>query len=97
MAPEQLVGKPATERSDVYAYAVTAWEVACGTYPFVATTLGELRHAIDAGRVAEPLHAVSPALVAILQRGLARDPDDRYPSMRALLDDLDALDLTRSA
>ena len=34
MAPEQHEGRPADVRSDVYAFALTAWETLCGDLPF---------------------------------------------------------------
>lgn len=90
MAPEQHAADPATEASDQYAFAVSTWEVVCGTYPFIATTLGELRVAIESSRVSEPLHAVPSGIVDVLRRGMSADPAARYPSLRALLDPLEA-------
>ena len=85
MAPEQLAGDAATMASDQYAFAVTAWEIMCGTYPFIATTVGELRAAIDGERVSDPLHAVSPQTVATLRRAMQRDAERRFESMTELL------------
>lgn len=90
MAAEQLAAEPATEASDQYAFAVSTWEVVCGTYPFIATTIGELRAAIESDRVSDPLHVVPAGLSDVLRRGMNPDPGARFPSLRALLDTLDA-------
>ena len=50
MAPEQLAGAAAEVRSDVFAFAVTAWEALYGARPFAGRTVAELAVAIAAGR-----------------------------------------------
>ena len=72
MAPEQHDGQPATERSDIYAFGVTAWEVLCGAYPFVASTVGELHAASAAERYAPAARDVPDAILAPLRRATAR-------------------------
>jgi serine/threonine protein kinase len=49
MAPEQLAGAAAEVRSDVFAFAVTAWEALYGARPFAGRTVAELAVAIAAG------------------------------------------------
>jgi eukaryotic-like serine/threonine-protein kinase len=86
MAPAQLDGAPADEQSDQFAFAATAWEILFDTFPFPATTVGELRASIAAG----PADVPDPPtrVVAALRRGLAPDPVARYPSLTALLAEL---------
>jgi protein kinase-like protein/WD40 repeat protein len=87
MAPEQFDGGPADARADQFALCVTAWEAFAGQRPFVGAITVQLAAAIATGR---PVAAdrVPRRLRAILQRGLAPDPDARWPSVDALLDAL---------
>jgi tetratricopeptide (TPR) repeat protein len=87
MAPEQHAGKPLDHRADQFAFCVTLYEALYGDRPFAETSLAELTISITAGRVREaPAGAKVPTwLRRALVRGLAPLPDDRYPSMDALL------------
>jgi serine/threonine-protein kinase len=94
MAPEQLRGGPIDGRVDQFAWAVLAHEVLTGALPWrggddlLAVLASVLTDPVDE----EPLRAAGlPApLRAALLRALAKDPDRRFPSMKALLDALDA-------
>jgi serine/threonine protein kinase len=85
MAPEQLRGSAADEKSDQFSYCVTFWEAITGQRPFPGDTLPDIVAAVDSGT---PRHAegVPRRLRAILSRGLAWDPAQRWPSMNPLLD-----------
>jgi len=85
MAPEQLAGAPADARADQFAFCATAWEALTGQRPFAGVTVLEVAaaHARDAPRAAD---RVPRRLRPILERGLARDPAARWPSVDALLD-----------
>jgi TolB-like protein len=81
MAPEQLKGRRADARSDVWALGVVLFEMASGVRPFAGKTGYELSSAILTHST-PPLPAdVPPALAAIVERCLAKDPAQRY--MRA--------------
>jgi tetratricopeptide (TPR) repeat protein len=83
MSPEQHRGEAATSLSDQFSFCVSLHEAACGERPF---TIAEL----EAGELPPPPAPGAPAwLRAILARGLRREPRDRFPSMGALLRDLD--------
>jgi hypothetical protein len=83
MAPEHLNGQPADLRTDVFAFGVLMYEYATGRHPFDAPTA-----IARAGRVltAEPepvgrYRADLPAsLVSVLDRCLAKAPDERFAS-----------------
>jgi len=49
MAPEQLRGEPADERSDLFSFCVTFWEALHGERPFAGRDLDELATAVIAG------------------------------------------------
>ncbi len=97
MAPEQLAGGVADERSDVFAFCVVLWETVFGTRPFAGASLRERYLNIEAQRFLEP-RARGPraALVALLKRGLRFEPAARLPSMNVLLDELRALHRPRA-
>jgi eukaryotic-like serine/threonine-protein kinase len=77
MAPEQDRGQEADARSDQYSFCVALYEGLLGARP------GQ--------PLPEPRREVPARLEQILARGLAEDPQQRFPSMDALLDEL-ALD-----
>jgi tRNA A-37 threonylcarbamoyl transferase component Bud32 len=88
MAPEQLAGEPADARSDVYAFATVLHEALYGARPIAGDDVEGLRKAA-AAEAFSPVPAVVPArLRRVLVRGLRARPDDRYPTMRAMLDEL---------
>lgn len=79
MAPEQLVGRPADERADQFAFCISLYEGVVGSRPERADD--PLRTPI----LAFPPGRVPVWLQRVLRRGLATDPADRFPSMAALL------------
>ena len=86
ISPEQALGVAATAASDRYALAVAAFELLVGQRPFGA---GELA-AQARQHVEEPppqATARNPALPrgvdAVLARGMAKRPEDRWPSAGA--------------
>ena len=88
MAPEQLRGEPADDRSDQFSFCVSIVECFAGERPFVAATFEGLNDAIQQGVPKSSLTALPPGVDRVVQRGLQVSPEDRYPSMDALLDDL---------
>ena len=92
MAPERFRGK-ADARSDVYALAVTLYELLALRPPFSGHDQAEL-----IGQITEapppPLRELIPAvprdLETIVAKGMARDPELRYATATALADDLRA-------
>jgi tetratricopeptide (TPR) repeat protein len=88
MAPEQFAGAPADARSDQFSFCVALWEALHGERPFPATTMQQLRFMITSGAIARPRHPERAPewLRAVMVRGLATEPDARWPSMQALVD-----------
>jgi tetratricopeptide (TPR) repeat protein len=91
MPPEQLDGRFVDARSDQFAFCVAAFEALCGERPFVGETVSEILASIRAGRVRTPAKAagVPRGVLPPILRGLAAKPEDRWPSMAALLDALE--------
>ena len=87
MSPEQLDGKPVDARSDVFAFGATLYEMLSGARPFdgdgQASVIGSILKDEPA-----PLREVRPRLPRQLDRlvrtCLAKDPDDRWQTMRDL-------------
>ena len=84
MAPEQLLARATDARCDQFAFCVTAWEALTGARPFAGTSQAALLAAIENHEVVNEAR-VPRRLRAILHRGLASDPNARWPSMAALL------------
>jgi tetratricopeptide (TPR) repeat protein/predicted Ser/Thr protein kinase len=90
MSLEQFEGTAADPRSDQFGFCVSLYEALYGTRPFAGGTLAALRRAVAQGRV-EPAPkdvSVPSWLRAIVVRGLAPEPENRWPSMQVLLEAL---------
>ena len=84
ISPEQASGAVATAASDVYALGVVAYQCLSGHRPFDGTTPIEIamKHVRDKPR---PLPAdIPPAVRAIVDRALAKDPAQRWPTAAAM-------------
>jgi len=95
MSPEQIEGQRGDRRTDIYSLGVMLFELLTGHPPFsgdnpLAVMSQHLQGAIPRLDKVQP--GVSPQLAAVVLRSLRREPDDRYPDMRALIHDLDNLD-----
>jgi len=81
LAPEQVDGKPASPASDVYATGIVLFEMLTGEPPFtgdsaIAVALAHTRQPVpDLSRLRPDL---SPGVVAVVHRALAKDPAERY-------------------
>jgi tetratricopeptide (TPR) repeat protein/tRNA A-37 threonylcarbamoyl transferase component Bud32 len=94
LAPEHLSGRAGDRRVDVYALGVTLYECLTKRRPFEAPTREALLVRILDEPPPDPRRA-NPAigrdLLAILETAMAKDPDRRYATARALADDLAAV------
>lgn len=92
MAPEQAWGQPVDRRADVYSAGVMIWEAATGRRLWPGKNEVEILATMLREGPPSPRTVRSdvPAdLTAICMKALARDPQDRYPSAAALLEDLE--------
>ncbi len=99
MSPEQHAGTGADARSDQFAFAVTAWEAIWGQRPYITESLAALTFAIRDGAIdaPPPVAGLPPRLQPILRRALTVDPASRFPSVAALLDELETVVLVPPA
>jgi len=91
MAPEQVLGGAVDARADQFAFCVALWEAVYGEHPFGSGT--EVIEAIAEGRrrPARARHGEPAWLERALIRGLEPKPSARWPSMAALLDELERM------
>jgi Tol biopolymer transport system component len=91
MAPEQLEGKEADARTDIFAFGALLYEMASGRRAFEGGSQASLIAAIM-GKEPVPLAQVAPLAPApldrIVRRCLAKDPDDRWQSASDLAHEL---------
>ena len=92
IAPERADGKSATPASDVYSVGVVLFEAATGRRPVEGRDALATVLAIREGR-AEPLSSfrpnLDPALIEAIERALALDPAERWPSAAGFADALE--------
>jgi serine/threonine-protein kinase len=88
MAPEQLTGLTIDGRVDQYALAAIVYEMLSGRMPFspegsVTEQAMRVLHAKP-----PPIEGVSSAIMAVLDRGMSKDADVRFPSVSQFIDAL---------
>ena len=91
MAPEQFSRLEVTAAADQFSFCVTMWELLFGQRPFEGHTTQEIATSVLGGRIRSPprRRGVPLWLQRVCERGLERPPELRWPSMTALLEQLD--------
>jgi serine/threonine protein kinase len=91
MAPEHLEAEGVGPQADIYALTCLMYEVLTGEVPFVRGTDAAVMYAHvmeEPPSVSARRPEVPAALDEVVAAGMAKDPDDRPPSARALLTDM---------
>ncbi len=90
MSPEQLMGEEVTPRSDVYSVGVLLYHCLTGRPPFSGDARSLARRHIheDPAPPRKVNGEISAHMEAVILKALAKNPDDRYPSATAMLDDI---------
>lgn len=97
MSPEQLAGKKIDGRSDLFSLGVTLYQMACGKLPFEGDSMAQLMF-----RIANEPHpdirsinpSLPPCLVAIIDKAMTKDADQRYQTGAEMARDLKACMVT---
>ena len=92
IAPEQIHGKPATRRSDVYAFGAVLFECLTGRVPYpresdAATLFAHVSEPLP--RVSELRPGAPPTIDDVLNHALAKNPDERLATATAVMDELE--------
>ncbi|GAA3752015.1 hypothetical protein GCM10022225_40420 [Plantactinospora mayteni] len=97
MAPEQIAGRPVSAATDVYALGAVAYSCLTGRPPFTGTNPLHIvtQHLQDAPPALPPDVPVPVAM--LINRALAKEPADRYPSAAAFAEAAHAAELAISS
>lgn len=91
LSPEQVAGEPSDHRADLFALTAVFGEMLIGERVFPGSGQLAVLLAIRDVNI-EPLRraasSLPPGMLAVCERGLARDPDERYPDAQAFADAL---------
>ncbi|MBA2525183.1 MAG: serine/threonine-protein kinase, partial [Pyrinomonadaceae bacterium] len=87
MSPEQLKGRPADHRSDIFAFGAILYEMLSGKRAFRGESMAETMSAIlreDPPDLSETNKTVSPSLERVIHHCLEKNPEERFHSARDL-------------
>jgi serine/threonine protein kinase len=94
MAPEQLLGEPISNRVDIFAYGVSAYELLTNQKPFPGETPTDiLKQQLERAQFLAPRQYnpdLPPSLEKVILRCLERDPERRHPFMGVMVRELKA-------
>lgn len=91
MSPEQVSGQKVDQRSDIYSFGIMCYHMFTGTPPFqgenaVSVAVKHLHE--TAPQLSELRPDLPPAVCAVVQRMIAKQPDQRYQDAQSVLNDV---------
>lgn len=99
-APERFLGRSANARGDVYSAGIVLYRLLTGQRPFIASDIHDLMNQVI-NQLPPSVLSSRPdlwdSLDEVVQRALARNPEDRYPSALAFLEALNTAIDARAA
>jgi serine/threonine protein kinase len=87
LAPEQILGEEQSPRSDQFSFGIVFYQMLTGVRPFEGSSVGAVCSEILNADPLPPSHhnpAVPPALDRVIERCLAKNPQDRFASFEEL-------------
>ena len=93
MSPEQFLGRPVDHRTDIFSAGVILFQLLAGAKPFVANDVPELMRKLlneSPPALATLRPGAGPHLDPVIQRALARNPEDRFQNTDEFIDALNA-------
>jgi len=94
ISPDAVTGRPLDHRSDIYSLGACFYHGLAGSPPFTGNDTEEVlsKHVNEKLRpVKEKNPKVSPALGAIIEKMMAKDPKDRYQDYKQIIDEVQRL------
>ncbi len=95
MSPEQALGQPADQRSDIFSFGSVLYHALTGRTPFAGKSAVEVHRAL-LEKNPEPVSSLIPGLpqkiCRVVARSLEKEPSRRYAHFREVRADLDAID-----
>ncbi len=94
MAPEQIAGKPVTEKSDIFALGVLFYYLVTGRLPFDGEYIGEIVKKISHIEPEPPEHyneELTADMKSIIMKALEKNPDDRFKDVAEMLNAIDEI------
>ena len=90
ISPEQINGKPVDKRTDIYTIGILFYEMLTGKRPFDGSSVIEVayQHAFDEP---PPLPVELAAYQPLLEKLLAKNPDERYSSLEEFIAEIDVI------
>jgi serine/threonine-protein kinase len=94
MAPEQIERGELTRATDIFAISIVLWELITGRQLFEGKSDAEVMHRVLTYEIPKPsalVDGIPPEYERILEKGLSRDPSQRFSTAREMALELEAI------